>query len=348
MLLAASAACSPDITVPPAMQMQPFYARLELNHHAILLSSVSPYDTVTLLTTPMTLNGDVWFPVGVSDAERDAILNATPPVFVSADSSRVKVSPTGLVSVVRPTDAGTVRIIASRQIGNVTRSDTALVRVIANATPPVIKTFTLRPDSAAIANGEMLTLVLTAADPDGTPIPNVVTYLRSLNPSLVGIGGTAGTGHNVLFVKALANTGSVKIRTNAYVYGKVVSDSFTVHVKHPVNSDVTIQVIRGEGGRMQWGLPKRELNMSRGGSVRWQYQGDSLLLADSISQRPVSIVFERPDDALPAIPTGQNSGGGNIVNMIDTTGRYRRFLAVGRHKFTIQPVGIEGFVVVHE
>jgi len=330
------------------MQRQSFYARLELNHHAILLSSVAPYDTVTLLTTPMTLNGDVWSPPGVSAAQRDSILNATPPVFVSADSSRVKVSPTGVVSVVRTTNAATVRIIATRQIGDVTRADTALVRVIENATPPVIDTFTIRPDSAALANNEILVLALTAKDASGATIPDVVTYLRSSNPAIIGLGGTAGAGHDVTFVKALRYAGTVKITSSAYVYGKTVSDSFTLNAKYPINSDVTIKLSRGQGGRMQWSLAKRELNMSKGGTVRWQYEGDSLLLADSIALRPVSIVFERPDDALPAIPPAQNSGSGNIVNMIDNAGRYRRFLAVGRHKFTIQPVGIEGVVVVHE
>ncbi len=350
--LAATASCSDDLVVaPPLLVDSPhLYARLEMNHHAVLLSVVAPYDTVQLTTTPRDFKGDAWQPINVTSVERDSLLQANPPVYVSQDSTRVKVTSTGLIRAVGVTNStATVRVIATRQLGGVTRADTTLVRVRDVAVPPTITTFRLRPnDSTKVAANSNLPIVLTALDSDNNPIPGVVTYLKSNNPSVVSIGSSDKySGWNSTSVYGGRNElGTSRITSEAYVYGVSMVDTVTIRNGYPINGRFTMYSSRHADGTLLGSINRAAIQIGPGGVVTWV---NNAKFAD------LTIEFENPLAALPTLAVSQNTGGGHIVDIPsdsllseDTRTRHRRFLQPGTYTFRTIPFGILGTVIVRD
>ena len=105
-------------------------ASVVLDHHAIVLSTTAPWNTIQLTTTPMSGAG--------------APLAGLPAATYSlSDSGSVAVSADGTVSALAP--ASGVLVIASVSAGNSTRKDTAYVTVVDTPTPPVLATFSIQP-----------------------------------------------------------------------------------------------------------------------------------------------------------------------------------------------------------
>jgi hypothetical protein len=350
-LAATVVGCSDEIAggLPVTAIGANLYARLETNHHAVLLSIVAPYNTVQLSTVPMDMNGNEWLPDHLTRAERDSLLEANPPEYLSQDEARVRVSANGLIQAVGTTTVtGTVRIIATRQLGNVTRADTTLVRVLNEPSPPRIKTFRLRPsDSLKVAGGSTLPMVLTALDSANNPILRVVTYARSSDADAVTIGSNSGgaSGWNVTSVAGGSyRLGSARIQSQAYVYGIAVADTITMMNGHYIVRSSWIYSTTASNGTVSMQLSAPDVSVGPGGIVNW---------TNDTKLEPVSIEFDAPSTVLAAILPAQNTGGGNIIDIpfdstlsITARSRYRRFLEPGIYTYRTNPYGLTGRVIV--
>lgn len=346
------AGCDSDSSVNPLRPVTSMYARLDLNYHAILLSTMSPHDTVRLTTTPRTLSGDAWIPAGFSAAEFDSVLKEHPADFRSTDSTKVKVSRDGLVRAIDQTGTGTVSVIATWQFSNITRADTAMVKVVSSLNPKPIASYRHRPvDSLKVGyNSGYLQLQTVAKDGDGRDIPNIISYVTTSDSSIIGVEArgsrAARDGRSVI---ARRRTGSAHLRSEAYVYGVAVFDTFTVTAGYTV-SGVDFPLIFTKTATSAFNVDFlfgwKTVNIGPGGAVFWQATGDSILLANHTA----NIIFDDPSKALPSTVFGQNSGGGNIYGLPNGRydSRYRRFLNPGIYPFRIEPSGIVGSVIVQD
>lgn len=338
--------CSAEDSLVPLLSSSAWYARLELNHHAILLSTVSPYDTVRLDTRPRTPTGELWIPSGYTAVEFDSVLLSNRASYISLDSSKVKVSSNGLVSAIAQTAAnGTVGIVATWQFANVTRSDTAFVRVVNPPSQKPVHSYSCRPDSMKIGNNSSIPLRQAAKDQDGSDILNVLSYVTTSDVTVIRVNGKQASVGN-LNLSSRKNTGAAHIRSEAYIYGITVIDTFTVNAGYPITGTFGIPYLLDSMNVLSIKFLNgyKTVNIGPGGTVSWNPTGDSLLIASN----PITIIFDDPSTALPALAASQNSGGGNIAAINMSTQRYRRFLHPGVYPFRVEPFGLVGTVVVKD
>lgn len=264
-LLGASLACGSDTTGTAPLPGSQLYMQLTLNHHAITLATVAPYDTITLIATPRNADG--------------APLPATArPTFATSDTS-ITIDSTGLVRVFAAATKTGIVVTARLTVRGVTLVDTAYVNVIQQssaAAVPVMTALQLRPvaGDSAIRAGIISTedpVTQTFAFPfvttaTGDSIPNTVVRFASSNP-LVAVfqSPTIGT------VSAVS-IGRVLLTAEATVYGRRTVDSLWYTVGWPTaavvkygsylaNSSLPVlpntfqlgdSVVVGQGGKVFW------------------------------------------------------------------------------------------------
>jgi len=205
--------CGSDVVAPtPAPDPSQLFWGVTLDHRAVTLSTIAPYDTIQLTATPRTALGTA-FP------------GSPTVVFSSTNLLDVQVSPTGLVRGLAPGDGTTV--IATVTVGNVTHADTAIVNVTATPTPPVLGRFSIHPippDSAK--RGATLfpyPWSVDAVDTSGNPIPDLAAACTSSDPTVL----TVVPGCGLIFAES---PGHVVITASATAYGVTKADTldFTV------------------------------------------------------------------------------------------------------------------------
>src|SRR5881394_859856 len=106
------------------------YTSLTVDHPAITMSTVAPYDALQLTATPR-------------DALGNPMTGLPAPMYLSSDTTKVRVSADGMVTAV-----GTVigvRVIATLVAGPVSHVDTALIDVTNTATPPKLASLSIQP-----------------------------------------------------------------------------------------------------------------------------------------------------------------------------------------------------------
>jgi len=139
-MLAGCGGLEPVGRFTPTTDPTQLYMSLALNHRAITLDTLAPYNTLQLMATPL-------------DATGAPIPDLPAPVFTSKDTTTVWVTPGGQLQARR---AGTgITVIASLTApGNIRHADTAIVNITASSgPPPVLASLTLSSipaDSAKI------------------------------------------------------------------------------------------------------------------------------------------------------------------------------------------------------
>jgi hypothetical protein len=242
------------------------YWQVTLNHHAITLATVAPYDTIHLVATPRTVDGT-------------PIPTTALPVFTANDTS-IMIDSLGMVRVHGTQTKTNIIVTARLTVQGTTLVDTAYVNVVQQtsaATVPVMQSLQLRPvtgDSAIrsgiTATGEPGTqtfaspLVTTVS---GDSIPNVVVRFASANPLIASFEDPrVGT------VTAVA-TGRVLLTAEATVYGRRQVDSLWYTVGWPVEGLVQYGGIESYvysppdlPNRLQQGA---DIVINQGGMVIW-------------------------------------------------------------------------------
>jgi hypothetical protein len=335
----------------PTPAPEALYWKLRLNENAIQLSTVAPYDTFRLIATALTPSGEEWQPVGMSDEEAAELLTESPVRFRSTDSTKVGVTADGLVKAIGATP-GVVRVIASRRIGKVTRSDEVQVRVVATpAEPPVLTTFGIQHvgDSNRVASEQVASIRPTVLDANDQPIAGVVVYYTSSDTNIAKVSSPWSSAATVAVTGR--KMGKALITARTWVYGVAKVDTLTLSVGYPVLKTAMIDKRTKPDGSLEFYLGTTVANIGPGGTVTWDNSTGGL----GQKGAELDIVFDDPTHVLPPSPAvAPDITGGNILGIpSDTTllatdrMRRRRFVEPGTYHYKILPIGLSGTVVVH-
>lgn len=325
-------ACASDVSAPQPPDGNQLYWALTLDHHAVALSTVAPWDTIRLVATPRNADG--------------AVLTGLPaPTFRASDTGSVRVSPDGLVTAL---EAGSdVRVVASLTAEGITLEDTTVVAVTTDAAPPTPLTYAIQlpaGDSAALPVASVFLglgtklLGIAATDGTGAPVAGLPAYFTSSDPTIATIDRSAG------LVTAI-RPGQVTIHAATTAYGAPMRDSLVLIVTPPTSvlAFVLARTPVGSTTPVSYFDPGT-VRLATGGEIFWINQ----------SGQAVDIVFDDPSQVgeAPDLPDG--SGGGNIPDLpgdstAQANGRIfagRSFPVPGTYSYHSERYGTTGKIVV--
>jgi len=185
-ILSISLGCGepPAVTTPKTDGSTLFWS-LQLDQHALNLSTVSPYDTVRILATPLNSAGQ-------------AMTNEHAVTYVTGDPARVQVDSTGLVRAIGEGTA--IPIVATLTDGNLTHTDTALVNIVGDSVPFLLQSFSIHPvppDSTIWNANDLQTWfgpkMIIAHDAQGDTLPSsLAIYFWSSDTTIATIDRSSG------------------------------------------------------------------------------------------------------------------------------------------------------------
>jgi plastocyanin len=328
------------------------YLALTLDHRAINLATVQPYDTLRLVATPRNASGE-------------PMSGLSAVTFRSTDTSAVQVSVDGLVRGLKA--ATGIKVVAELAATNVRHSDTAIVNVTAASDPPLLDNLsidTVSPSGATVSIVPSLTfaplfvkagVILNAfqllfqsatarpLDSAGNAIFGLAIDYRSLDQTILGIDRSTGR------FQITGRLGSVPIVASTTAYGVTRADTGVFTVALPIYN--VVQIKAGSSGTLGFG--PSEVAIRPGGYAVWQ----------NLTSEPVDVTFDAPDAAAEAGPLCTNvdarlCGAGNIpaFDNSDTvrTGfggfivgvRARQFVQPGTYTYHSTQTGATGRIVV--
>jgi len=237
--LASSLACSGDGLQPkPAARAEPdsLYWTLEVDQHAVTLSTTSPYDTLTLTATPRNYRGE-------------ALAGFPASRYTSANPDRVLVSSQGKMTAVAPTGSEPILVFATLTANNLKHEDTVWVRVVDDPSPRVLGSLSIHPippDSAKMAmnappagtSGYFLDKLVHAVDATGAPLDGLLVSFRSSDPltaSVQIIDRSESRGGVWLNAQRV---GTVTLYASATVFGVTKADTLPFRVGWPIVTQI--------------------------------------------------------------------------------------------------------------
>lgn len=353
--LVSSLACHADTTGPDPISPDALYTKLTLNHHAVTLALVAPYDTLTLRATSYAATGTPLSDSGTTTYR--VTLNGTP------DTS-VRVSATGVLEAIAPVSGAIVE--ARHTIGNLTLADTAVVNV--NDTTPVPMPAAIRlvfgpgdsTHSALLAPG-LVYVVAYVTDEQGDTIPNVVVKYALRNSGQAVLSRSAFIAGRQYIGKLNVGTGAVTVE--ATVYGRTMRDSVPYTVTPAIRSLIAVvprfsvgnttptDVFEPSDDTVAVGAIVTWVNLVTGQNVDVTFNAPSAILGVDSAAYANECRF-RVYNACPKIPA---QGGGNITSFaaVDSTGgangvgvRARQFPTVGTYTYRSMLYGTTGVIHV--
>ncbi|HWZ60365.1 MAG TPA: hypothetical protein VNW46_15405 [Gemmatimonadaceae bacterium] len=331
MALLALSGCDKSPTIPaPQTDPAQLYYSLTLNDHAVTLSTVAPYDTITLTASPRSAVGVPLATVGT-------------PTFTSLDLDHVQVdSVTGRVHAIATGRA--IGVVAALAIGGVTHADTVMINVTDTATPPTLTTFSVQPrpgDSTKVSVDGGGAITPRALDGSGNPIPGIAVYYTSSDPTIAYIDRSAG-----YFVPV--RPGKVRFTATTTVYGVTKRDSVQWTIGHILYGVVTITPEVNAQGKIVATYVPDSIVMEVGGRVTFQ----------NLAGPPTDVTFDNPADAAQdnamcsALPLWCGTGNVPAFALLpnDSTGnsalRFRTFPVQGTIRYHSTISGATGVLVV--
>jgi hypothetical protein len=233
LLLGSLSGCGSD-TTGPAASAGPLYWQLQLNHHAVTLATVAPYDTIHLTATPLD-------PTGASIPT-----TANPVYTVLNQDTSLTIDSTGFVQVHWTGETHqNVVVVARLRVGGAvgaTLTDTVMFNIVhLTGSAPQFDTLLFQPiagDSARRAvvdragNVGSQTFDAPAVQtPDGSAIADALVHYRSSDPLVASFASTTTTGTPM--VNAIS-PGVVLLTAEATVFGKRRVDSLRYTVGYPL------------------------------------------------------------------------------------------------------------------
>ncbi|HWZ57653.1 MAG TPA: hypothetical protein VNW46_01660 [Gemmatimonadaceae bacterium] len=332
--LASLAGCvgDPTATIPQADPTKLFWS-LTLNHRAITMATVAPYDTIRLVATPRTI-GNV------------AITGLGTPTFQSEDQDHALVDSNGVVHAIGAADQ--VAIIASLMVGNILHVDTAIINITAGAPGQPLAQFSIQPippDSAKTAVQLTKAITANAYDASGSPISNVSVYFSLSDTTTATIDRTFG------FLSAL-HPGHVTVYATTTTYGVTKTDSLRFRIGYPIEVFTQAAAHIDATGKTVLSFVPQNLVIGPGGLV---------LFGNTSPHQAIDVTFDDPtnvqqSDMFCAISAVWWCGGGDIaawtVSPTDSTGesavRVRQFFVPGTYPFHSTIFGTTGSIVVKD
>jgi plastocyanin len=329
-LLGILTACGSDTTGPALIPSKDLFWKLTLNHHAAVLSTQSPYNTLQLVATPYNSAGSV-------------LQTESTPVFTSRDEEAIIVSPNGLITA--QAVQRDVWVNVKMTIRGVTLRDSIRITVTNTASPQALGSFSIQPLPGDSAIGGCKptwdpTWVITPQvnDVDHQPItPSMVKFWAS-DTSLAKVDGLTGE----VRVACKEETKHVMLYAETTVYGTRAIDSVLYTIIPPSAVQILVNIRKPMGSPDQiFVFEPGTITVSVGAIVTWFSQS-----ADS-----TGIVFEMPE-----FVTGAYGGeGGDIAPFAtDTLSespvfsalKFRQFLTPGTYRYRSTRSNATGTVVV--
>lgn len=363
-------ACSNAEPSPFGEKLESTYWALELNHHAVLLSTTAPWDTLPLTATPLNHLGQLLTGVGV-------------PQYSSTDIKHVSVTSDGVLHAIGPLAPGQEVVVTARlTVNNVTHADTVYVRVMETPNPPpVLESFSIHPvppDSAKMAGlrpSSSSTIDFSfpyvlfskppigawSSDRNGDSLPNLPVAIRSSDPTSITV--DRATGQFVSGGEGARLPGSVTLYASTTAFGVSKADTLSYQIGWPVMSSIQVQSVpssRAGTGSVPAFVPS-EVKVGTGALVLWQeFPADANTLGDA------DITFA--DAQLPYVIDPQTSPSLSFVIALMCQGLYvgpadcnagkiaigpshplnafRVFTAPGTYEYHSAALGISGRVIV--
>jgi plastocyanin len=279
-MVTALVACS-DTTDPISMNLADQLWSIRIEPKVITMSTVAPYDTITLRTIAIN---------GLGDTITEGLKVEYSPV---SDTS-MRISADGVLKVRMPTGAQGTRIVTRVKYKNVTRTDTALVVVTTNAVPPypldtiildAIDGFTGEPTQAILSiNTSSLSgtvYIVSRVLSNGMPVASVPLSYVSSDESILLVDLWTGRPTPKM-------AGRARILASTTWYGKPYRTALDVYVVGPMSGEFHIQerIPRGSDTAVFVVTPG-SIEVEPGAVVSWV----------NGSSRPVEIVFDDPASA---------------------------------------------------
>lgn len=271
-------ACSSDLAAPvPATDPSQLYWALELNHHAVNLIADAPYDTVQLVATPRTVDGE-------------ALADLPAPTFRSTNIEVVQVSPDGLLQVIK-SGSQPVTVIAELTAGGITHADTVLVSTAPNSSPSPLATFSIDPTPPATATAPMggfprglvsnnnFNLPLEAIDQEGDKLTKLTIRYASSDPTVATVDAYTGK------VTPL-RLGTVSFYASTYAYGVTSVDTVEYTITLPVHLQVNSHIWTNKEGEPVTVFDAYNVRIAVGGRILWS----------NPTGLPVDITFDDPSN----------------------------------------------------
>lgn len=323
--------CSGDAAVapPPVTDVSQTYWALTLDHHAVTISTVAPYDTIRLTATPRNAAGEP--------------LSGLPaPTFTSTDLERVQVDADGLVHARKV--GSLVKVVASLAQGNLVHADTVVITVTNTASPPVLAALSIHPvppDSAKLAVSTTKVVTARLLKADSTTIPGLAVYYTSSDPTTAKIDRTTGRITPV-------RPGTVTIIASATAYGITRADTLPYVIGYPVLMPVTVTTQVNASGELVAGFDPNVITIGTGGTI--------LIVNPPTSGVMIDMTFDDPTNVAGASQyctpfVNYGCGSGNIAafggDSIATNNiRARSFPVPGTYPFRSTIFGTTGKIVV--
>jgi len=342
-------ACHDGGTAPPSVD-EHFWA-LDLNVHAVNLSTVAPYDTIQLVTV-------------ARDGTGAAIPDGVRVTFRSSDSTTIVVDSTGRVTAVQPTSGSPVVITVNVTSRGTTRRDTVFVQAenvappprpaqlqlaLPPGTPPIIPTRGADYlKNFLFLHSRSVVLTTQVTDSSGADVSGLFVDYRSSDPRIAtvdSIGRVTAT-----------KPGPVTIFATTSAYGVVVRDSleltfipsrlagFEILSKTPVNSTTPVAY-----------FSPGPLTVSAGATVFWINRSG---LSVDVTFDDSTAVTAVPDSvntlALFGFPSGASGGNIPALPVSDATSFFnapfetRYFPTPGTYTFRskLYPAAVDTLIVV--
>jgi hypothetical protein len=350
-VLTALVACS-DPTDPIPMNLADQLWDVRIESKAITMSTVAPYDTITLRTIAFNGFGDT-------------ITEGLEVQYYPVSDTSMRISDDGVLKVRMPTNAQGTKIVSRVTYKNVTRTDTALVVVTTNATPPypldtivldAIDGLTGEPTQAILPIYSIVSVpiaIVSRVLSNGIPVASVPLSYVSSDESILLVGPWTGEPMAKL-------AGQARILATTTWYGKTYRTALDVRVVGPLFGEFRIQerIPRGSDTAV-FVVSPGSVEVEPGAAISWINE----------SSRPVEIIF---DDLASArqltgqvaqvvdrfclffgvwCHVGKTSGNVSLIAMDpnnpagDHVMDMRSFLDPGIYHFQVAP-GVQGTIII--
>lgn len=180
-------------------------------------ATLAPGATLQLTTTAYTYAGD-------------SVTGLPAATFISSDSTKVTVSPTGLMTAVAATTTSNVNVISSLTVAGVTHRDTTIVAV--SPVAHTLKTLSVHPgpyQSSTFSLGDYGSVIVTALDSMDDTLQGLAVKLVSSAPLI------ADFIYGQLYAYA---KGQVTVVASTTSFGVTKRDSLTYTITNPMTGSV--------------------------------------------------------------------------------------------------------------
>lgn len=259
----------------------------------------------------------------------DTLTTLPAPAYQSLDTSKVTVTPDGLITAIKPSTSS-VLVIASLTVDGVTNADTTTVLVSRGS--HTFGSLSLRakvPDSTQVGYGASKSLSVAATDGGGATLTGLAVKYQSLDPIIATVRGT----------QVYATTkGVARIVATSTSYGVTHADTTHIVVTNPMTQTYTFNsptaVTAGSAPLVSSGYGL----IGAGGTVTWTNLGIT---------PSTSVTFLDGADSLALPVTGAlNAAGGNITTLVPYVSQSRMFTKPGRIRFKDAAGDTASFLVI--